>query len=276
MPNDLGESTNVTLMHNAYLYDDSGKRANKVTLAAGSILTTYGTVSIAGREYYVLVDTHDNNKKYYVDAANGQATKQTVVHNAYIYNQLGKRVKKTGVYKKGQLLNTYGGIVKIRGKKYFIISKNRFVKAGNVKLVTASGAAGEETAAAIINTADQPVVTTTKKLMHNAYLYDESGKRANKLIINSGSEIETVGKKTISGKTYYALADGLFVDSGNIDAKRLKLKHNSYIYNKYGHRLGKKILRKHKAVQTFGNPVKIGHKKYFIIAKGRYIKKVNF
>ena len=263
-------------MHNAYLYDDSGKRANKVTLAAGSILTTYGTVTIAGREYYVLVDTHDSNKKYYVDAANGQATKQKVVHNAYIYNQLGKRVKNTGLYKKGQLLNTYGGIVKIRGKKYFIISKNRFVKAGNVKLVTASGAAGEETAAAIINTADQPVVTTTKKLMHNAYLYDESGKRANKLIITSGSEIEAVGKKTISGKTYYALADGLFVDSGNIDAKRLKLKHNAYIYNKYGHRLGKKVLRKHKAVQTYGNPVKIGHKKYFIIAKGRYIKKANF
>ncbi|KJY58979.1 putative S-layer protein [Lactobacillus kimbladii] len=275
-PNDLGESTNVTLMHNAYLYDDSGKRANKVTLAAGSILTTYGTITIAGREYYVLVDTHDSNKKYYVDAANGQATKQKVVHNAYIYNQLGKRVKNTGLYKKGQLLNTYGGIVKIRGKKYFIISKNRFVKAGNVKLVTASGAAGEETAAAIINTADQPVITTTKKLMHNAYLYDESGKRANKLIINLGSELETVGKKTISGKTYYALADGLFVDSGNIDAKRLKLKHNAYIYNKYGHRLGKKILRKHKAVQTYGNPVKIGHKKYFIIAKGRYIKKANF
>ncbi|WP_338211731.1 SLAP domain-containing protein [Lactobacillus juensis] len=275
-PNDLGESTNVTLMHNAYLYDNSGKRANKVTLGAGSILTTYGTVSIGGREYYVLVDTHDNNKKYYVAATNGQATKQKVVHNAYIYNQLGKRVKKTGVYKKGQLLNTFGGVVKIRGKRYFTIAKNRFVKAGNVKLVTATGSAGEEVAAATINAAVQTVETTTKKLMHNAYLYDENGKRANKLIINLGSEIETVAKKTISGKTYYVLTDGLLVNSGNIDAKKLKLKHNAYIYNKYGHRLGKKVLRKHKAVKTYGNPVKIGHKKYFIIAKGRFIKKANF
>ncbi|MBI0122588.1 SLAP domain-containing protein [Lactobacillus sp. W8173] len=275
-PNDLGESTNVTLMHNAYLYDNSAKRANKVTLGAGSILTTYGTVSIGGREYYVLVDTHDNNKKYYVAATNGQATKQKVVHNAYIYNQLGKRVKKTGVYKKGQLLNTFGGVVKIRGKRYFTIAKNRFVKAGNVKLVTATGSAGEEVAAATINAAVQTVETTTKKLMHNAYLYDENGKRANKLIINLGSEIETVAKKTISGKTYYVLTDGLLVNSGNIDAKKLKLKHNAYIYNKYGHRLGKKVLRKHKAVKTYGNPIKIGHKKYFIIAKGRFIKKANF
>ena len=275
-PNDLGESTNVTLMHNAYLYDDSGKRANKVTLGAGSILSTHGTVTIAGREYYVLVDTHDNNKKYYVAATNGQATKQKLTHNAYVYNQLGKRVKKTGVYKKGQLLNTFGGIVKIRGKRYFTIAKNRYVKAGNVKLVTAMGSASEEVAAETINTAVQPVVTTTKKLMHNAYLYDENGKRANKLIINSGSEIETVDKKTIGGKTYYALADGLFVDSGNIDAKRLKLKHNAYIYNKYGNRLGKKVLRKHKAVKTYGNPIKIGHKKFYVITNGKYIKKANF
>ena len=275
-PNDLGESTNVTLMHNAYLYDDSGKRANKVTLGAGSILSTYGTVTIAGREYYVLVDTHDNNKKYYVAATNGQATKQKLTHNAYVYNQLGKRVKKTGVYKRGQLLNTFGGVVKIRGKRYFTIAKNRYVKAGNVKLVTATGSVGEEVTAETINTAVQPVETTTKKLMHNAYLYDENGKRANKLIINLGSELETVAKKTIGSKIYYALADGLFVDSGNIDAKRLKLEHNAYIYNRYGNRLGKKVLRKHKAVKTYGNPIKIGHKKFYVIANGKYIKKANF
>ena len=199
-----------------------------------------------------------------------------MTHNAYVYNQLGKRVKKTGVYKKGQLLNTFGGVVKIRGKRYFTIAKNRYVKAGNVKLVTAMGSAGEEVAAETINTAVQPVETTTKKLMHNAYLYDESGKRANKLIINSGSEIKTVGKKTISGKTYYVLTDGLLVNSGNIDAEKLKLKHNAYIYNKYGHRLGKRVLRKHKVVKTYGNPIKIGHKKFYVIANGKYIKKANF
>lgn len=275
-PNDLGESTNVTLMHNAYLYDEDGKRANKVTLGAGSTITTYGTKTINGKEYYILVDQGANNKKYYVAATNGQATAQKVKHNSYVYNQVGKRVKKSGVFKKGKTVNTYGAAVKIRGKKYFTIGKNRNIKAANVAPVTAAQTAKEEVTATSSNTSTPATTTVVKKLMHNAYLYDENGQRANKLIINSGSEIETIGKKTVKGKTYYALADGLLIDSGNVDAKKLKLKHNAYIYSKYGHRLGKKVLKKHKVVKTYGNPVKIGHKKFYVVASGKYVKKANF
>ncbi|AIS09086.1 N-acetylmuramidase [Lactobacillus sp. wkB8] len=275
-PNDLGESTNVTLMHNAYLYDEDGKRANKVTLGSGSTITTYGTKTINGKEYYVLVDKGANNKKYYVAATNGQATAQKVKHNSYVYNQVGKRVKKSGVFKKGKTVNTYGAAVKIRGKKYFTIGKNRYIKAANVAPVTAAQTAKEEVTATSTNTATPATTTVVKKLMHNAYLYDENGKRANKLIINSGSEIETTGKKTVNGKIYYALADGLLIDSGNVDAKKLKLKHNAYIYSKYGHRLGKKVLKKHKVVKTYGNSVKIGHKKFYVVASGKYVKKANF
>ena len=72
------------------------------------------------------------------------------------------------------------------------------------------------------------------------------------------------------------MPDGLYIASGNIDAKKLKLKHNAYIYNKYGHRLGKKVLKKRKSVNTYGNPVKIGHKKYYTLSKGRFVKKANF
>ncbi|KGG53472.1 SLAP domain-containing protein [Lactobacillus sp. wkB10] len=273
---DLTNSSAVELLHNAYLYDETGKRANQITLGVGSILTIYGTKTINGKEYYILVDQGAKNKKYYVAVGNAQATKQKLTHNAYIYNQLGKRVKKSGVYKKGQTLNTYGDAVKIRGKKYFIIGKNRFVKAANVKLITASKSASEEVAQADTNSSEQPVVTVAKSLKHNAYLYNESGRRANKLIFNAGSVVETTGKKKINGQTYYALPDGLYIASGNIDAKKLKLKHNAYIYNKYGHRLGKKVLKKRKSVKTYGNSVKIGHKKYYTLSKGRFVKKANF
>ena len=272
----LNNSSSLELMHNAYLYDETGKRTNQITLGAGSTISTYGTKTINGKEYYVLVDQGANNKKYYVAVGNAQATKQKLTHNAYIYNQLGKRVKKSGVYKKGQLLNTYGSVVKIRGKKYFTIGKNRFVKAANVKMITSSKSASEEVAPTDTNTNEQPVVTVTKSLKHNAYLYNESGKRANKLIFNAGSVVETTGKKTINGQTYYVLPDGLYIASGNIDAKKLKLKHNAYIYNKYGHRLGKKVLKKRKSVKTYGNSVKIGHKKYYTLSKGRFVKKANF
>ena len=274
--NDIDHSSDVTLMHNAYLYDETGKRANKITLGAGSVLTTYGTKTINGKDYYVLVDKGANNKKYYVAVGNVVAATRKLKHNAYIYNQFGKRVKNTGVFKKGKLIKTFGNAVKIRGKKYFIIDKNRFVKAANFAkgVVTVSTAKVEVVPTSAV--AEKPQTVVEKTLMHNAYLYDQNGTRANKLIFQAGSQVGTVGKKTVNGKVCYELPDGMFIAAGNIDAKKLKLKHNAYVYNQYGHRANKKVLKKRKSVKTYGNSVKINGKRYFIISKGRFVKKTNF
>ena len=273
---DLSNATDVTLMHNAYLYDETGKRANKVTLGVGSVLTTYGTKTINGKDYYLLVDKGANNKKYYVAVGNVVAATRKLKHNAYIYNQFGKRVKNTGVFKKGKLIKTFGNAVKIRGKKYFIIDKNRFVKAANFAkgVVTVSTAKVEVVPTSAV--AEKPQTVVEKTLMHNAYLYDQNGTRANKLIFQAGSQVGTVGKKTVNGKVCYELPDGMFIAAGNIDAKKLKLKHNAYVYNQYGHRANKKVLKKRKSVKTYGNSVKINGKRYFIISKGRFVKKANF
>ena len=273
---DMSHSSDVTLMHNAYLYDETGKRANKITLGAGSVLTTNGTKTINGKDYYVLVDKGAKNKVYYVAAGNIDHSTRKLKHNAYIYNQFGKRVKKTGVYKKGKLIKTFGNAVKIRGKKYFIIGKNRFVKAANFAkgVVAVSTAKAEVVPTSAV--AEKPQVTVEKTLMHNAYLYDKNGNRANKLIFQAGSQVGTVGKKTVNGKVCYELPDGMFIAAGNIDAKKLKLKHNAYVYNQYGHRANKKVLKKRKSVKTYGNSVKINGKRYFIISKGRFVKKANF
>ncbi|RMC55141.1 SLAP domain-containing protein [Lactobacillus sp. ESL0261] len=273
---DLSNATDVTLMHNAYLYDETGKRANKVTLGVGSVLTTYGTKTINGKDYYLLVDKGANNKKYYVAVGNVVAATRKLKHNAYIYNQFGKRVKNTGVFKKGKLIKTFGNAVKIRGKKYFIIDKNRFVKAANFAkgVVTVSTAKVEVVPTSAV--AEKPKTIVEKTLMHNAYLYDQNGTRANKLIFQAGSKVGTVGKKTVNGKVCYELPDGMFIAAGNIDAKKLKLKHNAYVYNQYGHRANKKVLKKRKSVKTYGNSVKINGKRYFIISKGRFVKKANF
>ncbi|KJY55901.1 putative S-layer protein [Lactobacillus kullabergensis] len=273
---DLSNASDVTLMHNAYLYDETGKRANKITLGAGSVLTTYDTKTINGKDYYVLVDKGANNKKYYVAVGNVVAATRKLKHNAYIYNQFGKRVKNTGVFKKGKLIKTFGNAVKIRGKKYFIIDKNRFVKAANFAkgVVTVSTAKVEVVPTSAV--AEKPKTIVEKTLMHNAYLYDQNGTRANKLIFQAGSKVGTVGKKTVNGKVCYELPDGMFIAAGNIDAKKLKLKHNAYVYNQYGHRANKKVLKKRKSVKTYGNSVKINGKRYFIISKGRFVKKANF
>ena len=273
---DLSNASDVTLMHNAYLYDETGKRANKITLGAGSVVTTYGTKTINGKDYYILVDKGANNTAYYVASGNIVAATRKLKHNAYIYNQFGKRVKNTGVFKKDKLIKTFGAAVKIRGKKYFIIDKNRFIKAANF----AKGVVAVSTAKAEVvptsSVTEKPQVTVEKTLMHNAYLYDETGKRANKLIFQAGSQVETIGKKTVNGKACYELPDGMFIAAGNIDAKKLKLKHNAYVYNQYGHRANKKVLKKRKSVKTYGNSVKINGKRYFIVSKGRFVKKANF
>ena len=267
------KTVRVVLKHNAYLYDNNGHRANGVTLGIGSILETIGTETINNRQYYVLVDQGAKGKKYYVAVGNVNGTTKQLQHNAYIYNQYGKRVKKYGKSKAGKAIRTYGSSVMIRGKKYYIIAKNRFVRAANFtsdKVSTTVKKAKE------IAAADQTQVIINKKLMHNAYLYDENGVRANGLIINADSTIAVSTQKVINKRAYYALENGLYIAAGNIDAKKLKLKHNAYVYSKYGNRLGKKVLKKHKSVNTYGTAVRIKGKKYYTLTTNEFVKKANF
>ena len=270
------KTVRVVLKHNAYLYDNNGHCANGVTLGIGSILETIGTETINNRQYYVLVDQGANGKKYYVAVGNVNGTTKQLQHNAYIYNQYGKRVKKYGKLKAGKAVRTYGSSVKIRGKKYYIVAKNRFVKAANFTSDKGSTTVKKAKEIASVGIADQTQVIINKKVMHNAYLYDENGVRANSLIINAGSTIAVSTQKIINKRVYYALENGLYIAAGNIDAKKLKLKHNAYVYSKYGNRLGKKVLKKHKSVNTYGTAVRIKGKKYYTLTASEFVKKANF
>ncbi|MBC6341633.1 DUF1542 domain-containing protein [Lactobacillus kimbladii] len=268
---DLSHSEELALMHNAYLYDENGKRVNKVVLGAGSIITSYGTKVINGKHYYILVDRGNKNQVYYVATSNVVSTSRKLKHNAYVYNKHGKRIKKASVLRKGNNINTYGSAVTIRGKKYFIIAQNRFVKAANIAVQKASVAT---VTTAPITEKPHPVVE--KEIMHNSYLYDKQGKRANKLVILVGSSVNTANKQSINGRSFYELEDGLFISAANIDSKKIKLRRNAYIYSQHGNRISKKGLKKGKAVKTYGDPVKINNKQYYIIAKNKFVKKANF
>ena len=268
---DLSSREELTLMHNAYLYDENGKRANKVILGAGSIITSYGTKEINGQSYYVLVDKGNQNKIYYIALGNVISTSQKLKHNAYVYNKHGNRIKKAGVLRKGNNIKTYGNAVTIRGKKYYIIAQNRFVKAANIALQKATSAAPNNE---LVTEKAQPAAAKT--IMHNSYLYDQNGKRANKIVILAGSIVNTVNQRFINGKKYYELDDGLFIAANNIDSNKLKLRHNAYVYSQHGNLISTKVLRKQQVIKTYGSPVKINHEKYFIIAKNKFVKETNF
>lgn len=125
-----------------------------------------------------------------------------------------------------------------------------------------------------LKTSTQPMVK--KIVKHNAYLYDENGARANGLTVNAGSVVDVTGQRMINNRNYYELEDGLSIAAGIIEGTHLKLKHNSYVYNQYGERKGKKILKKGSAINTYGNPVIVKNRKFYIVGKNKFVEKSNF
>ncbi len=255
------------LKHNAYLYGQDGRRANQAVLKAGSTVTTYGMVVINGRKFFTL----DND--YYLATGNAVSQTRKLKHNAYLYNKYGQRVGKK-VVKTGQNVATYGTVVTIRGKKYYTIDHNHFMKANNFMKIAYPDLANSELSPNAKQDSDKAF--TVKALQHNAYLYNKEGKRANKVILNLNSKVKTYGMKTINGRKFYVAANNYYIAAGNIDATKRKLTHNAYIYSQYGNRIGRKVVKQHQVVGTYGDPVGIRGKSYYIIGSGRYLKQANF
>ncbi|AWM74318.1 hypothetical protein DKL56_07270 [Lactobacillus apis] len=111
------------VMHNTYVYDQNGALKNGEYFAGQSI-ATYGTKIIDGKKYYALGDNS------FVKANNISGIKRRLTHNAYLYNAKGKRANRK-VLKKHKSVVTYGGSVKIHGKRFYIVGKNRYVKKAN-------------------------------------------------------------------------------------------------------------------------------------------------
>lgn len=255
-------SKKQTLRHNSYVYDESGKRANKLVLKAGSTVKTYGTKEIAGQTYVIV---HSQGQEYYLVAENIIGKSAKLSHNAYVYNHAGKRVGKT-VLKKGKSITVYGSPVKIAGKQYYIISAGRYVKAAGVKTAINTG------------TASQPTTLgpNEKPLMHNAYLYNKKGERVSEVVLTSNSVVEVAGSLTVNGREFTKLTNGYYVAAANVTGTEQKLTHNAAVYNKSGKQIGKKVIKKGKQVTVYGDPITIKGKKYYIIGRNQYLKASNF
>lgn len=118
--------------------------------------------------------------------------------------------------------------------------------------------------------------TSTKLLMHNAFVYDDHAKRIRGKFIRGDREIRVYGKKKIKGHYYYVIAKNQNVAAGNIDGTLRVLSHNSYIYNGSGNRDNALLYRKKRMVATYGSPITIMHKTYYKIGIHQFIKTANF
>ena len=192
--------------------------AKYTTIAKGVTVNSNGTKTINGVLYYSLgggayikaanvdgkVATSSSTKK--TSSKNTSSNKPStdesedststkLIHNAYVYDVNGKRIKKyEGKSKltKGTEIDTYG-TVNIKGKKYYQLDKEgtAFVKAGNV---------------------DRPTTITLKK---NAYIYNSEGKTKKKLV-KKGKTVKTTEARYIGTKLYYKIGDDQFVKAANV------------------------------------------------------------
>lgn len=95
-----------------------------------------------------------------------------------------------------------------------------------------------------------------------------------KLLISlAGAALLSIGLTNV-GQQNNAAGLGLQTVQAAKKTYKIKLKHNSYVYNKRGKRKGKKILRKGQVLTAFSQ-VKIKGKKYYRLTKGRYVKAAN-
>lgn len=135
-----------------------------------------------------------------------------LTHNAYVYTKALKVVKhkthKNVLLKKNHYIKAWnkGKIVTIKGKKFYQIGKNRFVKVAN----TVTKKAKKSYVLAVVK----------GRKNHKVRVYLENGKFAKKYIYGQKT-YKLAEKKTIKGKTYYRIyGKKLWVRANKIDLKK--------------------------------------------------------
>ena len=234
----------------------------------------------------------------------------TLARNAYVYDKNGKRLDKyMGSAKyttiaKGVTVKS-NGTTKINGVLYYSLGNNAYIKATNVVGGANASSSSKTTTSTTKKTTSTKKSTTSKttstkktstkkdseasdmdaikvKLIHNAYVYDQNGKRIKKYNgktkLTKGTTVNTYGTDTINGKDYYQLnaAGTAFVKASNVDSTSsvtITMKKNAYIYDGNGD-TEKKTVKKGKKVKATEARY-IGTKLYYKIGDDQFVKAAN-
>ena len=107
------------------VYNQNGSPIKGFIIEPGLTIETYGMKTINNQKFYKL------GQNIFVNVTDIEGNKKKIVHNSYVYNKKGKRVRKLPL-KKGKSIQVYGNPVKIKNKIYNIIAKNRYIKVSNL------------------------------------------------------------------------------------------------------------------------------------------------
>ena len=246
-------SNDITLARNAYVYDKNGKRLDKymgsakyTTIAKGVTVKSNGTTKINGVLYYSLGNNAYIKAANVVGGANASSSSKTTTSTT----------KKTTSTKKSTTSKT-------TSTKKSTTSKTTSTKKTSTKK-------------------DSDMDAIKAKLIHNAYVYDQNGKRIKKYNgktkLTKGTTVNTYGTDTINGKDYYQLnaAGTAFVKASNVDSTSsvtITMKKNAYIYDGNGN-TKKKTVKKGKKVKATEARY-IGTKLYYKIGDDQFVKAAN-
>lgn len=204
----------LALSHNSYIYDENGKvqkdkNGNPIVLKKSSDISTLNNGKITvinGKRFYQI------GENQYVKAANATLPLM-FTHNAYIYDKNGNAYKdKKGNYR---VLKKYrnlaplnnGKIVTIKGKKFYQIGKNKYVKVANT---------GKRPVAKTFNKQGTVKGNKSKKIR----VYSSTGKYLKKYV--SGKKaLKFSHVKTIKGKKYYQIkGTKLWIRANQVSLKK--------------------------------------------------------
>lgn len=277
----------------------SVQKHNKYWLPASDV---EGTVSYK-KDNLTYTITNDKNKSNDITTPNNR--KITLVHNAYVYDVKGKRVNKNvGEYfiRKGTVLFSYG-IRTIKGKKYYNLGNDQYIKTSNVTNVNFESSPRPLATTSLSMSTDfnKPNLT----LKRNTYLYNIKGNRIYNYLgysyIKKNATINFYNKKKINGKLYYYVGNDAYVKGSNVgfisqgkkitqldgSKKSVKaslsmprgkntitLRNIAYPYNSKGNRisnyLGFNCIKKGTVLNYYGTK-KINGKMYYDIGNGAYV-----
>lgn len=150
------------------------------------------TISGAALLSFGLLTGVANNNEVSAAVQVGQSNR--LERNAYIYNSQGHRTKKN-VWKHGKKVLVLGTKT-IKGKKYARIGRNQYIRLTNFKKY---------------NTSSKP----TALLKHNAYVFDENGRRIKVASLKKNKIVTILGTRYIKGKKYYQIAKNRFIKAAN-------------------------------------------------------------
>lgn len=155
--NSVNASSQVALTHNAYVYDQNGHRVSRSVLKKNQNVTIVKTKKINGKQYAQI------GKNRYIKKSNYQAVAEfkpkagqtgvVLAKNAYIYDETGNTNKDKLL--KGTSHQVYQ-VKWIKGKIYYMIGANQWIKGANVASLSGMPIYPENTKSESLNTNSTP------------------------------------------------------------------------------------------------------------------------